>query len=254
MRTMPQVNAVLIPEEEINRESGYVEGGTIEQKRAEAARRLAVRELLRQRAREVGIETRDRLDAAIDELLDREVPVPEADEAACRRYFESNRDRLCSPREIAMRHILLAAAPDDAEGRISARGRAEELVAALQAEPDRFDELAAAHSRCPSADRGGHLGIVGRGQTVPELENVVLRLPVGLAERPIETRYGFHVVEVLARSGGEPLAYDDVRLIIADYLRERSWRRAVSQYLQVLIADAEIAGIELEADASPLMQ
>ncbi|MES1943561.1 PpiC-type peptidyl-prolyl cis-trans isomerase [Salinisphaera sp. PC39] len=251
---MPLVNRVLIPEEQINLESGYVETGTIDEKRAEATRRLAVRELLRQRAKQIGIETQDRLDAAIDELLDREVPVPEADEAACRRYFESNRDRFRSPREIEMRHILLAAAPDDAEGRTAARDRADELVAALQADPDRFDELAAAHSRCPSAERGGHLGLVGRGQTVPELENVVLRLPAGLAERPIETRYGFHVVEVLARSGGEPLDYDDVRLMIADYLRERSWRRAVSQYLQVLIADAEISGIDLEADASPLMQ
>jgi peptidyl-prolyl cis-trans isomerase C len=42
--------------------------------------------------------------------------------------------------------------------------------------------------------------------------------------------------------------------MIADYLRERSWRRAVSQYLQVLIADAEISGIDLEAAESLLMQ
>jgi peptidyl-prolyl cis-trans isomerase C len=250
---MPLVNRVLIPEERINLESGYVEDGTIEEKRAEAARRLAIRELLRQRAKALGIETRDRLDEAIDELLEREVPVPEADDA-CRRYFESNRERFRSPEEIEMRHILLAAAPDDAQGRTAARDKAEELVAALREAPGRFRELAAGHSRCPSADDGGHLGAVGRGQTVPELENVVLRLPAGLAERPIETRYGFHVVEVLARAGGEPLDYDDVRLMIADYLRERSWRRAVSQYLQVLIADAEISGIDLEAAESLLMQ
>ena len=32
-----------------------------------------------------------------------------------------------------------------------------------------------------------------------------MRLPVGLAERPVETRYGFHVVEILTRAGGAPL-------------------------------------------------
>lgn len=252
--TMPLVNRVLIPEEQINLESGTIEEGTIDEKRAEAARRLAIRELLRQRAKALGIETQDRLDEAIDELLERDVPVPEADDAACRRYFESNRERFRSPEEVELRHILLAAAPDDAEGRTAARDKAEELVEALRENPERFGELAAEHSRCPSADNGGRLGVVGRGQTVPELENVVLRLPIGLAERPVETRYGFHVVEVLARSGGEPLDYDDVRLMITDYLHERSWRRAVSHYLQVLIADAEISGIDLEADNSPLMQ
>lgn len=251
---LPLVNRVLIPDEQINLESGHVEEGTIDEKRAEAARRLAIRELLRQRAKTIGIETQDRLDEAIDELLDREVPIPDADEEACRRYFEANRDRFRSPEEIELRHILLAAAPDDAQGRTRMRDTAEELVAALRRAPERFAELAAEHSRCPSADAGGHLGVVSRGQTVPELENVVLRLPVGLAERPVETRYGFHVVEVLARAGGEPLAYEDVRHMIADYLHERSWRRAVSQYLEVLIADAEISGIDLEASDSPLMQ
>lgn len=252
--TMPLVNRVLIPEEQINLESGTIEEGTIDEKRAEAARRLAIRELLRQRAKALGIETQDRLDEAIDELLERDVPVPEADDAACRRYFESNRERFRSPEQIEMRHILLAAPPDDAEGRTAARDKAEELVEALWENPERFGELAAEHSRCPSADNGGRLGVVGRGQTVPELENVVLRLPIGLAERPIETRYGFHVVQILSRAGGEPLDYDDVRLMITDYLHERSWRRAVSHYLQVLIADAEISGIDLEADNSPLMQ
>jgi len=46
--------------------------------------------------------------------------------------------------------------------------------------------------------------------------------------------------------------------MIADYLRERSWRRAVSQYLRLLIADADadadIQGVDQEAADSPLLQ
>lgn len=252
--TMALVNRVLIPEEQINYESGQVETGSIEEKRAEATRRLAIRELLRQQANALGIVTDGRLDEAIDELLAWQVSVPEAGEADCRRYFDANRDRFRTPVELSLRHILLAAAPDDGETRTRSRDVAEQLIAALRENPARFGELAAEHSRCPSADRGGHLGVVTRGQTVPELENVAMRLPVGLAERPIETRYGFHVVEVLDRAGGEPLEYEQVRHLIADYLRERSWRRAVSQYLQLLIADAEISGVDLEAADSPLVQ
>lgn len=248
------VNHVIVSDEAINLESAYVEEGTIESKRREAARRLAVRELLRQRAETIGIATADRIDAAIDELLAREVSLPRADDAACRRYFEANRDRFHTPEEIELRHILIAAAPDDPGERVRARDTAESLIAALQAAPSRFAELAARHSRCPSASRGGHLGVIGRGQTVPELENVIRRLPPGLGPRPIETRYGFHVVEVLARAGGEPLAYEDVRHLIADYLAERSWRRAVSQYIGQLAAGAEIEGVDLEAADSPLVQ
>lgn len=248
------INRVLLPEHEINAESGEVESGTIDEKRAEATRRLAVRELLRQRAQALGIDTADRLDGAIDELLAAEVAVPEAGEQDCQRYFEANRERFCTPVSVRMSHILLAAAPDDAETRVEAREQADELIASLQAEPTQFAELALTYSRCPSADNGGALGWVGRGQTVPELENVVLRLPEGLAERAIESRYGFHVVAIAERQGGAPLPYESVSAMIADYLRERSWRRAISQYMRLLIADADIQGVDLEAADSPLLQ
>ena len=249
------VNRVVIPEDEINLESAFVDEGSIEERRDEAARHLAVRELLRQRAQALGIASADaEAEAAIEDLLARELDVPEADEDACRRYFESNRARFRTPEEIELRHILLAAAPDDPGARTRQRDAAEAVVAELRQDPGRFGELAGRHSDCPSADQGGHLGVVGRGQTVPEFEQVVLRLPVGLAERPVETRYGFHVVEVMQRAGGEPLAYEDVRHLIADYLRERSWRRAVSQYVGQLAADAEIEGVDIEVPDSPLVQ
>lgn len=248
------VNHVVVPKDEINLESGHVEGGTIEERREEAARRLVVRELLRQRAEAAGISPNDGADGAIDELLAAEVQIPNADDAACRRYFEANRERFRSPEEIEIRHILLAAAPDDPAARVRQRDAAEALLAELRDTPDDFARLATRHSDCPSAEQGGHLGAVGRGQTVPEFEEVVLRLPAGLAERPVETRYGFHIVEVLRRSGGEPLGYDQVHHLIADYLHERAWRRAVSQYIGRLAADAEIKGVEIQASDSPLVQ
>ncbi len=248
------VNRVLVSKEDINLESGHVEEGTIEGRREEAARRLVIRELLRQRAEATGISSNDRTGEAIDELLATEVRVPEADVAACRRYFEANRERFRSPDEIEVRHILLAAAPDDPAARVRQRDTAEALLAELRDTPDDFARLATRHSDCPSADQGGHLGVVGRGQTVPEFEEVILRLAVGLAERPVETRYGFHIVEVLRRSGGEPLDYDQVHHLIADYLHERAWRRAVSQYIGRLAAEAEIKGVEIQASDSPLVQ
>lgn len=248
------VNRNLISDADINAESARVPDGSIHERHEEAARRLVVRELLRQRAQALGIDCQPDLDAAIDALLEREVTIPEVDVAACRRYFDANPERFRTPVTAEVRHILVKAAPDDPEERAAAERRAEDLLAELQSGPDSFAVLAARHSACPSSGDGGYLGAVGRGQTVPEFETVVLRLEPGLAGRPVETRYGFHVVEVLDREGGEALDFDSVQWMIADYLRERSWRRAVHQYLQVLIDEAEIRGIDFPENATPLIQ
>jgi peptidyl-prolyl cis-trans isomerase C len=75
---------------------------------------------------------------------------------------------------------------------------------------------------------------VSKGETVPEFEDAVLRLPVGLADLPVKTRYGFHVVEVIQRVEGTLLQFDAVHERIAEYLEERSRRRALSQYIRLL--------------------
>lgn len=248
------VNRTLITDAEINEESARVDVEGITAKNEEAARRLVVRELLRLRAKEHGLDIKTDLDAAIEEVLNREVSIPSVDEAACRRYFESNPERFCTPVTVEMRHILVKAAPDDPQERASAEAQAEQLITELRGDDTRFARLAAQWSACPSAGEGGHLGIISRGQTVPEFETVILRLEPGLAERPVETRYGFHVVEILAREGGEALVYESVRELIADYLQERSWRRAVHQYIQLLIDEADIKGVSFTQSGSPLIQ
>lgn len=252
--TEVSVNGVAIPDEAIREEAARVDERGVDARRAAAAHQLAVRELLRQRAEVVGLDTVSDEEGAIEALMEREVPEPEVDEAACRRYFEANADRFHTPVTVEARHILLAAAPDDAEGRAEAEQRAEGLIETVTGGGDSFAALANRHSDCPSASDGGHLGAVGRGQTVPELEEVVLRLEPGVARRPVETRYGFHVVEVLARHGGEPLPYEAVDHLIRDYIRERSWRRAVSQYIGQLAAETEIRGVDLAPPESPLVQ
>lgn len=251
------VNDIEISDREINIESAQHDGSIVErQNRAAVA--LAVRALLLERAAELGLRMSARDpgddDAVIDALLEREVHTPVLEEAACRRYFEANRESFRGPDYAAVRHILLAAAPADAEGRERARRLGESLIAQLQADPDRFAELAQAHSACPSRDRRGLLGRIRRGQTVPEFESVVLRLPPGLSPRPLETRYGYHVVWIDARELGQPLNYAEVRERIVDYLQEQGWRQAVSHYLQRLAGRARIKGIDLSDQTLMLLR
>lgn len=247
------VNDVEIPPRAINIESGNYDGGSIKQRQHQAAVALVVRELLRQRADELGIEAADD-DTRVDCVIDRDVAIPEADAGSCREYYDKNQARFCSPPLVEARHILLAAAPDDLDERDRQREVAEALIDTLTHDGGAFARLAKHNSACPSSRHGGNLGQLSRGQTVPEFDDKVLALPEGLSRRPIETRYGWHVVEVLHRVDGQQLPFEAVHERIAEYLTERSRRRAQSQYLQVLIADAEIGGIDLNANNSPLLQ
>lgn len=253
---MITVGGTTIGDERIAREVQYHPATSLEQARAEAARALVVRELLLQEARRQVPHGEDEDDESLVAwLLERAVRVPEPGGAECRRYFERNRDRFTGPTCVEAQHILIAAAPDDAAERLAARDRAEALADEVRREPGRFEALARIHSSCPSGREGGHLGLLTRGQTVPEFDNTVFRLDAGtLCPHPLETRYGFHVVRVNRRVDGAPLPFRVARERIADYLREQSWRRAVSQYIQRLAAHACITGIDLGASDMPLMQ
>ena len=58
-----------------------------------------------------------------------------------------------------------------------------------------FGELAIANSDCPSGSRGGDLGPFGRGMMVPEFEEAAFGLDVGEVSGPVETDFGYHLVQ-----------------------------------------------------------
>jgi peptidyl-prolyl cis-trans isomerase C len=227
----------------------------------QAARALVIRELLLQRARHLGVapepisdadgrrETDD--EAIMRALVEREVTVPEPDDATCRRFYENNRSRFRSPAIYEASHILLAALPADREAYELARAEAAAVLAELREHPERFAELAQAHSRCPSAEQGGNLGQISAGQTTPEFEQALFALEPGqLCANPVATRYGFHVIRLDRKREGRTLPYELVADRIADYLRHSVRRRADAQYIARLVSAARIEGIELAgADA-----
>ncbi len=63
-----------------------------------------------------------------------------------------------------------------------------------------FAELAAAHSTCPSGKRGGDLGEFGPGMMVKEFDEVVFSGDVGVVHGPVKTQFGYHLLEITARS------------------------------------------------------
>jgi peptidyl-prolyl cis-trans isomerase C len=254
------VNGTPIAEDAVNRETQYHPAPSVEAAREEAARALVIRELLLQRATSLGLiaepEPGEEIpEALVRQLLERDVTVPEPDNESCRRYYDNNRAQLRTADVHTVSHILIPAPPDDAQARDAAERRANDLLEKLKADPQRFPELAGRYSACPSREQGGHMGQVRRGETVPEFERALAALQPGeLSRRPAQTRYGYHLIHLEARQPGRELEFDEALPLIGDYLRESVWRRALTQYMQVLAGDAEIVGLDMEAAPTPLVQ
>jgi peptidyl-prolyl cis-trans isomerase C len=125
----------------------------------------------------------------------------------------------------------------------------------VQEHPERFAELARTYSNCTSAEVGGNLGQLSKGQTVPEFERVIFSLETGeTAPRLIESRFGLHIVRVEHRVEGRTLPFEMIREQLAQFLAEQVRTRALKQYLQIVVGQANIQGVELEGVQTPLVQ
>ncbi|MDH3419530.1 MAG: peptidylprolyl isomerase [Gammaproteobacteria bacterium] len=234
-----------IPAEAIAAEAQNHPSKTPESAWTAAAEALAVKALLLAEADRLGVTARPIKDAAgrdlapddarIEALIEQEVVTPKADEPTCRRYYQRHLERFKSPDLVEASHILFAAPKTDSSRYRQAITQAKETIAELSEHPERFAELAAKRSACPSRDQGGNLGQLGPGQTVSEFEDVLFELEPGqLCPVPVESRYGVHVVKLGRRITGKTLPFEAVRDKIAAYLEEASWRRAVAQYVSIL--------------------
>lgn len=84
------------------------------------------------------------------------------------------------------RHILL----EDLED-------AQYVLEKLEAGDD-FADLAKDLSECNTASKGGDLGLFVSGQVTPEVERAVYHLEINQISSPIESEYGFHIIQRLA--------------------------------------------------------
>ncbi len=217
----------------------------------------AARELLRQRAVACGLaadnSSANEVESAIERLIEREVATPEPSVEECRRYYEANQSRFRSGDLVFARHILFQITPGSPVNMV--RGWAERMLAQLLAAPEEFESCAAEVSNCPSAQQGGNLGQIGRGDTVPEFEAALFAdLSTGLLPRLVTTRYGFHIIRIDRRVDGTVVPFDLVRGKISALLSERVQRTALRQYVSLLAGQAQLSGVSFAAATSPLVQ
>ncbi|GAV20189.1 peptidyl-prolyl cis-trans isomerase C [Mariprofundus micogutta] len=82
---------------------------------------------------------------------------------------------------------------------VDSEEKCNELKAAIEGGED-FAEVARNNSSCPSGQNGGELGEFGPGMMVPEFDKVVFSAEVGTVQGPVQTQFGYHLLEVTSRS------------------------------------------------------
>jgi peptidyl-prolyl cis-trans isomerase D len=129
------------------------------------------------------------------------------DDAEVRAYYDDNTNEFNREEQVRARHILLSVGPD----RTAAEARAE-LEDARQklADGADFAELARQLSDDPgSRDRGGDLGLFGRGDMVAPFEAAAFGAEPGEIVGPVETDFGVHLIEVVDKQPGGSISFAD---------------------------------------------
>lgn len=144
-----------------------------------------------------------RRQASIQNLLAKVFAPIRVTDAEVHAHYVGHPETFTAPVEVKVRHVLRLAQPGaPAADRERARAEAEEIRKLALSGQD-LGALARERSQDGSAPSGGDLGWVRRGTMVPEFEAVAFTLGDGAISEVVETVYGFHVIRVEARRGGE---------------------------------------------------
>ena len=131
-------------------------------------------------------------------------------------------------RQTRARHILIKVS--ELISSDEARHKLEGLKERLDNGAD-FAELARLYSNDLSAAKGGELGWLYEGDTVPEFERAMDALGIGEISAPVQSPFGWHLIQVQERKNAE--AGDDrKRLMARQTLRERKSDEAYEDWLR----------------------
>lgn len=138
-------------------------------------------------------------------------------------FYEQNANRFRSAEERRASHILI----DLSEGKEKALAKANDILAKVKANPADFAKLAKENSAdTGSAAEGGDLGFFGTGMMVPEFEKAVFAAKKGDIVGPVETEFGYHIIEVTDIRGQSQKTLADVRdEIVRLYQEQESQKR-----------------------------
>lgn len=213
---------------------------------------LITRELLLQEAKKRGIDRertllerterfkeRSILDGLMREEVDARVTVTSEE---IKSYYDANRGSFTALDELRASHILVKNEADAAD--VKKRLEQGEDFAAL--------------ARRVSLDvstkvKGGDLGVIKKGQTVPEFEKALLNLKVGEISAPVPTQFGYHIIKLTDRTPGLALSLEDAKDQAREQVLVEKKRKRFDELVALLRSKAKIrvADVPIPASETP---
>jgi peptidyl-prolyl cis-trans isomerase C len=121
-------------------------------------------------------------------------------DAEARTFYDGQVAQMKPEEEIKTRHILV-------ESEDVAKQIREKIAHGAN-----FAQMAKEHSKDPgSKDDGGELGYFGRGQMVPQFEEAAFKLQKGDLSEPVQTQFGWHLIQLDDRRQRKPPEFGDVK-------------------------------------------
>ena len=127
------------------------------------------------------------------------------------------------------RHILIKVTPTMTEGEV--KRKLLELKEKMDNNAGSFEDLARLHSQDGSAAKGGDLGWLYPGDTVPEFETAMNDLKPGQVSDVIQSPFGFHLIQVIGRKS-EDVTLQKERNVARQVLRDRKMQEAMEDWMR----------------------
>ncbi|XVJ68989.1 MAG: peptidyl-prolyl cis-trans isomerase [Rhizobacter sp.] len=162
------------------------------------------------------------------------------------KFYDKNIARYTTPEQRRASHVLVKAGSDaSSDDKAKAKAKAQALLEQIRANPTTFAEVARKNSDdTVSAERGGDLDFFGRGDMTQSFEKAVFELKNdGDISNLVETEFGFHIIQLTGKRGGEKRALDTVRSEIESELRaeqaQKKFTEAAVDFSNMVYEQAE---------------
>jgi len=152
-------------------------------------------------------------------------------------YYYGNIKDFSMPDMVRFKVLLVK--PLDQETLYSARKLAEDILKRIGQGED-FDMLVNQFSQGPNTDKGGDMGYMPAGSTIPEIEDAISQLNPGEVSNIIETGSGFYIVMVLDKKQAGTVPIIEVSDIIKERLFQRESELTLREFVGKLKEDAYI--------------
>jgi len=168
----------------------------------------------------------------IEYLLIKPAEEVKIEEKGIEEYYKKHKEDYLIPEKIRVRHILIKGERKEALEKI------KEIRERLKEEED-FESLAKEFSQCPSKEKGGNLGLIKKGDMIPEFERMAFGLKEGQISRPVKSRFGYHIIKLEERKESYIPPLDEVKEKIKRTLKEKKEWKIAKERIQEITKEIE---------------